>query len=141
MELTTALAFSRARRQGVLATIGRAGRPQLSNIVYAMDEQGAARISTTAEAVKVRNLRRDPRCSLHVGGDSFFQYVVIDGAADVSVVAGAPGDEVVETLVGIYRGVSGEHPDWDDFRSAMVREHRLVVTIRPDHAYGMLPQR
>jgi PPOX class probable F420-dependent enzyme len=138
MELADALDHARARRQGVLATIGRQGRPQLSNIVYAMDDQGDARISTTAGTVKVRNLRHDPRCSLYVAGDHFFQYAVIDGTADLSAVSERPDDEVVETLVQVYRAVSGEHPDWDDFRAAMVRDRRLVVTVRPEHAYGML---
>ncbi len=139
MELAEALDLARGRTQGVLITIGREGRPQASNIMYAMDDKGAAGISTTASTVKTRNLGRDPRCALYVAGDHFFQYVVIDGTADLSAVSEAPDDAVVEKLVQIYRAVSGEHPDWNDFRAAMVRDRRLVVTVRPEHAYGMLP--
>jgi PPOX class probable F420-dependent enzyme len=138
MELGDALDLARGRQQGVVITIGRQGRPQITNIMYAMDDLGAARISTTADTVKVRNLRRDPHCSLYVPGQHFFQYVVLDGTAHLSAVAASPHDLVVETLVQIYRAVSGEHPDWNDFRAAMVRDRRLVVTIRPEHAYGML---
>ncbi|HEY8675043.1 MAG TPA: PPOX class F420-dependent oxidoreductase [Candidatus Dormibacteraeota bacterium] len=138
MKLAEALDLARGRRQGALVTIGREGRPQISNIMYAMDVEGAARISTTASTIKTRNLGRDPRCSLYVAGEHFFQYVVLDGTADLSAVAEAPEDDVVDVLVQIYRAVSGEHPDWNEFRTAMVRDRRLVVTVRPEHAYGML---
>jgi PPOX class probable F420-dependent enzyme len=138
MELADALELARGRRQGAVLTIGRQGRPQISNVLYVMDDEGAARISTTAGTVKVRNLRRDPRCSLYVPGDHFFQYVVLDGTAELSAVAASPTDDVVEMLVRYYRTVSGEHPDWDEYRAAMVRDQRLVVTLRPEHAYGML---
>jgi PPOX class probable F420-dependent enzyme len=138
MELAGALDLARGRRQGAVLTIGREGRPQISNVLYVMDGEGAARISTTAATVKVRNLRRDPRCSLYVPGEHFFQYVVLDGTAELSALATSPDDEVVEALVRYYRAVSGEHPDWNEYRAAMVRDQRLVATIRPEHAYGML---
>jgi PPOX class probable F420-dependent enzyme len=138
MELAQALDLARGRQQGAVLTIGRQGRPQISNVLYVMDDAGAARISTTADTVKVRNLRRDPRCSLYVPGEHFFQYVVLDGTAALSAVATSPDDDVVEALVSYYRTVSGEHPDWDEYRAAMVRDHRLVASIRPEHAYGML---
>ncbi len=138
MELAEALDLARRRTQGVLVTIGREGRPQLSNIVYSMNDQGVAQISTTADTVKIRNLGRDPRCSLYVVGDHFFQYVVLDAMAELSAVSEALDDDVVEMLVQTYRAVSGEHPDWNDFRTAMVRDRRLLDTVRPERAYGMV---
>lgn len=139
MELTDALAFAAARHQGVLVTRRRDGRPQLSNIVYDTDEAGVVRISVTETRAKAKNLRRDPAASLYVPGHSFWSYVVLDGVAELSATTTAPGDETSDELVTLYRAVRGEdHPDWDDYRSAMVQEARLVVRLRPDHAYGMV---
>jgi PPOX class probable F420-dependent enzyme len=138
VELAEALDLARGRHQGALLTIGREGRPQISNIAYAMDDDGVARISTTADTVKARNIARDPRSSLYVPGGHFYQYVVLDGTAVLSAVAAAPDDPVVGVLVQIYGAVAGEHPDWDEFRQAMVRDRRMVITVRPEHAYGML---
>jgi PPOX class probable F420-dependent enzyme len=138
MELDAALAFAADRHQGVLATVRRDGRPQLSNILYLLDEDRTARISVTDARAKTRNLRRDPRASLYVVGDTFWAYVVLDGTAELTPVAGEPGDAVVEELVAMYRQMRGEHPDWDEYRRAMVAEGRLVVRLRVEHAYGMI---
>lgn len=140
MDLADALAFARGRSQGVLVTVGSGGRPHLSNVAYHADDGGTVRVSVTDSRVKTRNLRRDQRASLYVAGGSFWAYVVLDGTADLSPVAAAPGDPVVDDLVDLYRAISGEHPDWDDYRRAMAAERRLVVRLRPDHAYGILPQ-
>ncbi|HXY27614.1 MAG TPA: PPOX class F420-dependent oxidoreductase [Acidimicrobiales bacterium] len=137
MDLSTALAFARDRRQGVLATIRANGRPQLSNILFVPAEGETLRISVTADRAKTANLRRDPRASLHVVGESFYQYVVIEAVADLSPVAVEPDDETVDALVEYYRLGQGEHPDWDEYRAAMVADRRLVVTLRPERAYGM----
>ena len=141
MDLSTALAFARDRRQGVLATIRANGRPQLSNILFVPAEGETLRISVTADRAKTANLRRDPRASLHVVGESFYQYVVIEAVADLSPVAVEPDDETVDALVEYYRLGQGEHPDWDEYRTAMVSDRRLVITLRPERAYGMgLPE-
>ena len=87
MELADALAFARGRHQGVLVTIRSAGRPQLSNIVYALGDDAVARLSVTDSRAKVKNLRRDPRASLYVPGDDFWHYVVLDGTAALGPVA------------------------------------------------------
>jgi len=138
VQLSEALNFAEPRHQGVLTTIRRDGRPQLSNIVYAI-EGTTARVSVTDTRAKTKNLRRDPRASLYVVGDSFWSYVVLDGTAELSAVAATPRDDVVEELVTLYRRVRGEdHPDWDDYRRVMVDERRLVVRLRVDHAYGMV---
>jgi len=137
MDLDTAMAFLRARRQGVLTTIRGNGRPQLSNILYVVDGAGIVRISVTDSRAKTRNLRRDPRASLYVVGDSFWSYVVLEATAELTPVAAAPDDAVVEELVAIYRSAGGEHPDWDEFRRTMVEDSRLVVRLRPERAYGL----
>ena len=139
MDLTTALDFVRDRRQGVLTTIRRDGRPQLSNVVYAVDDADVIRISVTANRAKAKNLQRDARASLHVSRDDFWAYVVIDAGADLTPVAMNPGDPTVDELVELYRSLAGEHDDWDDYRASMVRDARLVVRLRPTGAYGMLP--
>ena len=95
------------------------------------------RISTTDDRAKVRNLRRDPRASFHVSSRDFWTYAVAEGIADLSPVAGEPGDATVEELINLYRAAQGEHPDWADYRAAMVRDHRLVVRVRVERAYGL----
>jgi PPOX class probable F420-dependent enzyme len=139
MELSTALEFARPLRKGVLTTIRRDGRPQISNIVYVIDEAGTVRISVTASRAKTKNLRRDPRASLYVCGENFWAYAVLEGEAELSPTAAAPDDATVEELVALYRSLSGEHPDWDEYRAAMVADGRVVVRIKPTRAYGMLP--
>jgi PPOX class probable F420-dependent enzyme len=137
MDLTEALAFARDRRQGVLVTIRSNGRPQLSNIMFVPGEGDTLRISVTDDRAKTANLRRDPRASLYVPGDSFWQYLVIEAAAELSPVAGDPHDATVDALVEYYRRGQGEHPDWEEYRAAMVTDRRLVVTLRPERAYGI----
>jgi len=139
MELREALAFIRSHKRGVLVTQKRDGRAQLSNIAYAVGEDGVIRISVTVDRAKYRNLQRTPLASLHVTRDDFYAYVVIEADVELSQVAAAPDDEAVEELVEQYRGIAGEHEDWEAFRQAMVRDRRLVVRLQPTRAYGMLP--
>jgi len=125
------------RRQGVLATLRKDGWPQLSNVTYAWDaETHTIRVSTTDDRAKTANMRRDPRVSFHVTSGDFWSYVVVDAHAELSAVAKDPYDATVEELVDYYRTATGEHPDWDDYRAAMVRDRRLVVRIRAERAYG-----
>jgi PPOX class probable F420-dependent enzyme len=139
MDLAAALTFARGHRNGVLVTLKRDGRPQSSNIVYTVTEDGRLRVSITADRAKYKNLVRDPRVSLHVNADDFWAYVVLEADAELSPVAAAPDDATVDELVEMYRAVQGEHPDWDDYRAAMVADRRVVLTLRPTHVYGMLP--
>jgi len=137
MELPEALTFSSARTQGVLVTIGGSGRPQLSNILFQLHD-GTARISVTDDRAKTRNLRRDPRASLYVPGDTFWEWIVLEGIAELSPVAAAPDDAVVDELAEMYRNAAGEHQDWSEFRRAMVTDRRLVLSVRPERAYGLV---
>lgn len=137
MDLTDALAYAGTRDHGVLVTLKADGRPQLSNINHAVGDDGVVRISITADRAKYANARRDPRISLHVTAEDFWSYVVIEGDADLTPPAAAPDDATVEELIDLYRSVQGEHPDWDDYRAAMVRDRRVVLRLRPTRAYGM----
>jgi PPOX class probable F420-dependent enzyme len=138
MELTDALEFARTRTQGVVATIRANGRPQLSNIVYIPDEGDTFLISITDDRAKTANLRRDPRASLYLLGDNFYQYVVIEAAAELSPVAAEPDDATVEALIRYYEALSGAHPNWDEYRAAMIADKRIALTLRPERAYGIL---
>jgi PPOX class probable F420-dependent enzyme len=139
MDLAQAVAFAQSRNQGVLITIRRDGRPQVSNITYLMEPDGSTRISVTEDRAKTKNLRRDHRAQLYVLGDSFWQYAVLDGTAQLSPATADPNDEVVDELVEVYRSIRGEdHPDWDEYRRAMVEERRVVLSFRPATAYGLL---
>ena len=138
MDLADAIAYAQPRHHGVLVTLKRDGRPQLSNISYAMGDDGTVRISVTDSRAKTANLRRDPRASLYVPGESFWDYLVLEGPAQVSAVAGAPEDPVVDELVEVYRAIAGEHENWAEYRQAMVDDGRLVITVQPVHAYGMV---
>ena len=132
------MGFVRERRNGVLTTVKRDGRSQLSNIVYGVFDDGTIRISATDGRAKSKNLRRDPRAGLYVGADDFGSYVVIEADAEVTPPAAATGDATADALVEVYRAVMGEHPDWDDYRRAMVADQRVVLTLHPTRAYGML---
>jgi PPOX class probable F420-dependent enzyme len=127
------------RGLGVLVTIKRDGRPQLSNVSYAYDAaRNLVRVSLTDNRAKTANLRRDPRASLYVGDPNGSSYIVLEGKAELSAVAAEPDDAVVEELIDVYRAASGkEHPDWDDYRRAMVDDRRLAFSMTVDHAYGM----
>lgn len=123
---------------GVLVTLKRDGRPQLSNVTHAYyPDERIIRVSITDDRAKTRNLRRDPRASYHVTGSDRRAYTVAEATAELSPVAREPYDETVEELMRLYRDVQGEHPDWDDFRAAMVRDRRVVLRLKVERAYGI----
>jgi PPOX class probable F420-dependent enzyme len=123
---------------GVLVTLKRDGRPQLSNVSHAYDpDERIIRVSITDDRAKTRNLRRDPRASYHVTSPDRRAYTVAEGTAELSPVAKDPYDDTVEELVRLYRDVLGEHPDWGEYRAAMVRDGRLVLRLRVERAYGI----
>ena len=125
---------------GVLATIKRDGRPQLSNVTYHFDPRTPSiEVSITEARAKTRNLRRDPRASLLVSSDDGWSYAVAEGDAVLSPPAAAADDDTVEALVSLYRNVAGEHPDWDEYRQAMVTDRRVLMRLHISHVYGMPP--
>jgi len=133
------VALASAHNIGALATIKRDGRPQLSTVAFTFDPAAAmARISVVEGRAKVHNLRRDPRASLFVSSADGWSYAVLEGAVELSPVAVAPNDDTVEELVAVFRAIRGEeHPDWEEFRAAMVADHRLVARLRVERAYGL----
>lgn len=138
MDVETAVEFARRRHQGVLVTLRRNGRPQTSNVLFVVLD-GRPVLSVTADRAKTHNAERDPRVSLHVLGDDFWSYVVLEGTAGLSPVAASVDDATVDGLVAYYQAAMGEHPNWAEYRAAMVADRRRLLTISADHAYGRLP--
>ncbi|TDD52863.1 PPOX class F420-dependent oxidoreductase [Nonomuraea terrae] len=129
MDLDKALDFLRANHHAVLLTRHRDGRPQMSPVVAGV-ENGRVVISSRETAIKVKNARRDPQVSLCVFTDRFYgDWIQLDGTTEIIALPDA-----MEHLIAYYRGISGEHPDWDDYRAAMEREHRVIMSITPAHA-------
>jgi PPOX class probable F420-dependent enzyme len=139
MELAAALDFARAHTRSVLTTLRKNGRPQLSNVSYWLAEDGLFRISITADRAKYFNLRREPWAALHITQPDFWAYVVIEGDVELTPPAADRDDATVSELIAHYRGLAGEHPDWDDYRRAMVADRRVIARVTPTRAYGMLP--
>jgi PPOX class probable F420-dependent enzyme len=111
----------------VLATIKRDGRPQLSKVLYFLDDDGRCKISVTQTRAKTHNLRRDPRATLMAMSDQWYSYVVVEGTTEF-----IEGPGVLDELVRYYRRVAGEHPNWDEYREAMVKDQRLLLSISVD---------
>jgi PPOX class probable F420-dependent enzyme len=131
MDINDARDFVRKHHQAVLATRRKDGRPQLSPVSVTLDPEGRVTISSREHAYKVRNLRRDPHVSLCVLPDGFYggPWVQIDGTAEV-----VSQPEALDLLVEYYRSISGEHPDWDEYREAMVQQERVLVRITIERA-------
>lgn len=129
MDLDAALDMVRRQHHGVLATVRGDGRPQLSPVAAGVLGNTVV-VSSRETAMKVRNLRRRPFASLCVFPDNFFgAWVQVEGPVEVVSLPDA-----MEQLVDYYRQISGEHPDWDDYRSAMERERRVVIRLTVERA-------
>ncbi len=125
MDIGRAVGFIAGNPRAVLATTRSDGRPQLSPVVAAIDTDGRILISTRETAVKAKNLARDPRASLCVMSDGFFgEWVQAEGNAELIHLP-----EALPLLEDYYRRISGEHPDWEDYRAAMWRDKRLIVRV------------
>ena len=138
MELDAALDFTRTTRQSVLVTIRSNGRPQLSNVLHHVFDDGIIRVSITADRAKYHNLRREPWAALHVTREDFYAYAVVEADVELSPIAASPDDATVEELIVAYRALMGEHEDWDAYRRTMVEDRRVVVRLTPTRAYGMV---
>jgi PPOX class probable F420-dependent enzyme len=138
----TLLDLAASRDLGVLATLKRDGRPQLSNVNFHLDVDALlVRVSVVDGRAKVANLRRDPRASILVATPDGWSYAVLEGTSELSEVAADPDDSTVDELVEVYRLIRGEeHPDWDEYRTAMVADRRLVLRLAVERAYGMARQ-
>ena len=133
------LALTSARNIGALATIKNDGRPQLSTVNFTLDPATTtARTSVIDGRATVQNLRRDPRASIFVGSPDGWTYAVLEGTVELSPVALVSDDQTVEELVEVFRAIRGEdHPDWADYRAAMVADRRLVARLRVECMYGL----
>ena len=120
--------FVRPRHRMVLSTRRRDGSPQLSPVTGGVDDQGRIVIATYPERAKTANVRRDPAVSVMVQSDEWNgPWVQVDGTAEVLDVPDA-----VEPLVEYFRSIAGEHPDWDEYRAAMVKQGKSLLRITPE---------
>ena len=130
MDLDAARDFVRNNHRAVFTTRRANGDPQLSPVVCSVDAGGRVTVSTRETALKVKNIRRDPRVSLCVLNDRFFgDWIQVDGTAEVVSLP-----EAMDLLVEYYRSLAGEHPDWDEYRGAMDRERRVLVRVELQRA-------
>jgi len=130
VDTARAVSFLNGHPRAVLATTRADGRPQLSPIVVAVDDQGRVLISTRETAVKAKNLARNPRAYLCVLSDAFFgEWIQAEGTAELIRLPDA-----MPLLEDYYRRLSGEHPDWNEYREAMRSERRLIVRITIEQA-------
>lgn len=119
------LDFVRPRHHGILTTVRRDGRPQLSPVTMGVDTEGRVVIATYPDRAKAHNLRRDPAASVLVLSDDFNgDWVQLDGGAEVLDLP-----DSVEPLVDYFRSISGEHPDWDEYRQAMRDQGKSLLRI------------
>lgn len=125
MDLDEARAVIAEQHHAVLATLRKDGTPQMSPVVATVDDQGRVVVSSRETAFKVRNLRRDPRAWLCVLPDGFYgRWIQVGGSVHIVELPAA-----LDGLMDYYRRISGEHPDWDDYRAAMQRERRVLLQI------------
>ena len=130
MDLDDARAVIREQHRAVLATVRADGTPQMSPVLVALDDDGRVLVSTRETAVKVRNLRRDPRLWLCVLPDGFFgRWIQIEGSVEI-----VPLPAAMDGLVDYYRRTAGEHENWDDYRTAMERERRVLLRVTLERA-------
>jgi PPOX class probable F420-dependent enzyme len=125
-----ARAFLTDNHSAVVATFRRDGRPQLSPVTAGLDDAGRVEISTRETAIKVKNLRRDPRISLCLLNPRFYgEWAQVEGTAEIVEQPAA-----LDLLVDYYRRISGEHPDWDEYRQAMIDQKRVLVRFAIERA-------
>jgi PPOX class probable F420-dependent enzyme len=131
VDLDEARDYLRTHHRAVLATIRRDGTPQMSPVTVGVDDEGYVVVSSREPAIKVRNLRRDPRAWVCAFPDTFYggPFVQVEGNASIVTLP-----EAMEGLVDYYRSISGEHPDWDDYRAAMERDQRVLIRLEVTRA-------
>ena len=138
MDLVAALAYSATKKHGVLITIRADGRPQSSDVAFLVCDDTFV-ISLTDTRAKTHNMRRDPRVVLHLTDPSTWTYLSFDGTVSLSPVAMDPNDATNDALVDHYERVAEQaHPDWDEYRRAMVAERRLLATFTPTSVVGQI---
>jgi len=130
VDIGRATGFLSTNPRAVLATTRSDGRPQLSPVVAAVDDDGRVLISTRETAIKAKNLTRDNRAALCVLNNGFFgEWVQAEGSAELIHLP-----QAMPILEDYYRRISGEHPDWAEYRDAMRRDKRMIIRITVDRA-------
>jgi len=126
LDLDEAREYIRANHHAILATMRRDGTPQMSPVGVAVDDDGRVIVSSRETAIKTKNVRRDPRAWVCVFPDSFWggRFIQVEGRVTVVSLP-----EAMEPLVDYYRKISGEHPDWNDYRAAMERDKRVLIRL------------
>jgi PPOX class probable F420-dependent enzyme len=128
--------FLTENHNGAVTTFRRSGAAQVSIVTCGLYGEGVA-FTTTADRAKLRNLRRDPRCTILVGSDDWRRFVVLEGEARLVSVDNATADEYRETLRDVYRTSAGvEHPNWPEYDQAMIDDRRFAVLVTPENVYG-----
>ena len=127
--------FISTNHKAVLTTYRKNGNAQMSVIVVGPYRDGAA-FTTTADRAKLRNLKRDTRCTLLASRDSWWGFIVLEGHAQILSPENTDAEELREALRGVYRSIAGEHPNWAEYDQAMRDERRSAVIVVPDRVYG-----
>jgi len=138
MDIDTALTWAQGRSNAVLITLRKDGRAQSSDIAYAI-EDGTFLISVTNDRAKTANMRRDPRVVLHITDPGSWSYAAFDGVVELLPQTTAIDDDTSDALVAYFEAVrGGPHPDWAEYRQAMVDEGRLLAKLRPTSVVGQV---
>ncbi|MGY9081444.1 MAG: PPOX class F420-dependent oxidoreductase [Acidimicrobiales bacterium] len=133
-----AMAWAEARKHAVLITLRQDGRAQSSDVSYTVVDDAIV-VSLTATRAKTANMRRDSRVVVHITDPDTWSYVSFDAVAELGPVTTDPNDEAANALVDYYGRVAGEaHPDWDEYRAAMISERRQLAYLRPSSAVGQI---
>ncbi|HLG73214.1 MAG TPA: PPOX class F420-dependent oxidoreductase [Chloroflexota bacterium] len=134
MDEEQAPAYVGRNHTAVMATVKRDGRPQLSNVAYYLDDDGTLKVSVTKDRAKTKNLLRDPRVSMTcLDLKNWYSYVVVEGTAEF-----IDDERTLPELRRYYQRVAGEHPNWEEYDQAMVRDQRVVLVVKPERFYGMV---
>ena len=127
--------FAGENNKGVVTTFRKSGAAQMSIVVCTPLGDGVA-FTTTEDRAKLINLRRDPRCSILVSKEDWWGFIVFEGRAEMIDQAGTPHDEFLAACRQVYRQISGEHGNWDEYDQSMIDDRRVVVTVVPERVYG-----
>ena len=127
--------FAGENNKGVVTTFRKNGAVQMSIVVCTPIGDGVA-FTTTEDRAKLKNLRRDARCSLLVSKEDWWGYIVLEGRAEIIDQANTPRDEYLAACRKVYRQISGEHENWAEYDQSMIDDRRVVVTVVPERVYG-----
>ena len=135
MEFSDALAFLQEQHSSIVTTIGRSGRPQ-ATILRAGPHEGKMAFVVRGDTVKLRNLARDPHCTVLTVETSWRRYVTVEGSAAVHGPDNTDAEELRLLLRTVFTAAGGTHDNWDEYDRVMREERRAVVIVTPERVYG-----